>query len=554
MSDTGNGQPVAIYHVEPPRGDDGKVIGLAVAVETLLDAFFRHTTHEHFHCLAPDRSAFEDFRSRMARAGIDPARCDFTPFEDRAALERVGTIFRPDPNINRLVADRTGPDGHRGRAVCGLSHTMSSLQVMATMAVAVAEPLQPWDAIVCPSRAIRGVIQSLWESTGKAAGLPPAQLPIIPLGVDTRHFARNIDSGRRETQRAALGVGPDDVVLLFHGRLSYHNKAHPLPLLRAAERVAKTLDAPLHLVFYGYFTAESFRNDYETAAADFCDKARVHFIENTDPRFPDALWAGADIFVSLSDNIQESFGLTPIEAMASGLPVIASDWDGYRDTVRDGEDGFLVPTLAPPPGTGEELSRRYLAGDDVYGEYLAGASQSTAVDIEAVGTAIERLAGDADLRRRFGAAGRARAKAVFDWRHVISAYEELWAELSVRRRHDAEARPIATNAVTGPFELDPFRVFRDFPTHVLSPADELVLTTDGPTVLTSLLGHRMNMFLPVHLLAAEDLPRLLAALRAPVTVETLRGRWPEAESARVLRTLVWLVKLGIVRHRPAPNG
>ena len=52
---------------------------------------------------------------------------------------------------------------------------------------------------------------------------------------------------------------------------------------------------------------------------------------------------------SLSDNMQETFGLTPIEAMAAGLPSVVSDWDGYRDTVQHREHGFRIPTLAPPP-------------------------------------------------------------------------------------------------------------------------------------------------------------------------------------------------------------
>ena len=63
------------------------------------------------------------------------------------------------------------------------------------------------------------------------------------------------------------------------------------------------------------------------------------------------MWSAADVFTSLSDNIQESFGLTPIEAMASGLPVLVSDWDGYRDTVTHGAEGLVVPTVMPPAGS-----------------------------------------------------------------------------------------------------------------------------------------------------------------------------------------------------------
>src|SRR3546814_14623582 len=86
--------------------------------------------------------------------------------------------------------------------------------------------------------------------------------------------------------------------------------------------------------------------------------------------------------------------------MASGVPALVSDWDGYRDTVRDGEEGFLVPTLAPPPGAGAALADRFATGVDEYGRYLAAASQATAVDPEAAAIALERLVGDAGLRRR----------------------------------------------------------------------------------------------------------------------------------------------------------
>ena len=52
----------------------------------------------------------------------------------------------------------------------------------------------------------------------------------------------------------------------------------------------------------------------------------------------------ANIFVSLSDNIQETFGLTVIEAMAAELPCVVTDWNGYKDLVKDNETGYLIPT------------------------------------------------------------------------------------------------------------------------------------------------------------------------------------------------------------------
>ena len=55
-------------------------------------------------------------------------------------------------------------------------------------------------------------------------------------------------------------------------------------------------------------------------------------------------YSGADIFTFPIDNTQESFGLAPIEAMAAGLPVIASDWDGLRDTVSP-DVGIRMLTL-----------------------------------------------------------------------------------------------------------------------------------------------------------------------------------------------------------------
>ena len=117
--------------------------------------------------------------------------------------------------------------------------------------------------------------------------------------------------------------------------------------------------------------------------------------------------------------LQETFGQAPIEAMAAGLPVVVTDWDGCRDAVRHGEDGILVPTLMAPSGEAREGSLRQATSNIYYGTWLS--LTVAAEDFQA-------LAADPSLRRRMGAAGQARVKGTFDWAAVIPRYLALWRE------------------------------------------------------------------------------------------------------------------------------
>jgi glycosyltransferase involved in cell wall biosynthesis len=97
-------------------------------------------------------------------------------------------------------------------------------------------------------------------------------------------------------------------------------------------------------------------------------------------------------------SIFEAFPLPPIEAMAAGLPVVATAVGGTVESVRDGETGFLVER-----GDQDGLAR-----------------------------ALERLIADETLRADFGAAGRLRASELFSWDTVCDAFEAQLA--SARRR------------------------------------------------------------------------------------------------------------------------
>ena len=105
------------------------------------------------------------------------------------------------------------------------------------------------------------------------------------------------------------------------------------------------------LILCGWAARESITEAFKTGCAQFAPDIRVILVDGRDWRARRNCWAAADLFISLSDGIQETFGLTPIEAMAAGLPVVVSDWNGYKDTIRDGVDGFRIPTW--PPALGE---------------------------------------------------------------------------------------------------------------------------------------------------------------------------------------------------------
>src|SRR5437762_6888934 len=224
---------------------------------------------------------------------------------------------------------------------------------------------------------------------------------------------------------------------------------------------------------------------FHDGAAAHCPDVVCHFLDGREPDVRSGIWQAADIYTSLSDNLQETFGLSPIEGMAAGLPVVVSDWDGYRDTVRDGVDGFRVPTLMPPAPYGMELADRYDLPIDDYDHYIGFSSQLIAVDTGAAATAYAALIGDPELRRRMGHAAQSEARARFDWRVVVAQTQELCADLADRRRLLKESVPLRDHGVTTVASAhlprpDPFWIFAGYPSAMLQ-ADSIVSLIPGTT-------------------------------------------------------------------------
>ena len=125
-----------------------------------------------------------------------------------------------------------------------------------------------------------------------------------------------------------------------------------MPTFLGLEGAAKRSCWKVHLILFGQFPNSAIADAFRREAQMFAPSVSLIVLDGAMAANRDIAWSAADVFTSFSDNIQETFGLTPVEAMASGLPVVVSDWNGYKVRVRDGIDGYRVSTWAAPPGFG----------------------------------------------------------------------------------------------------------------------------------------------------------------------------------------------------------
>jgi len=546
------------------RGFDAgreRLTGLATASAGFLRAYVEYAEPGPVWLHPTDESTTaEGFRARFP---TDRAVEIVSRLETRR-LGTPGALFVPGPVLGPFAWRRRAL-GDSAYSLTGVTHTMSTARALDAVRDLLVAPTRPWDALICASRSIRdlvtGVLERhadhLAERTGAAAMAIPLQLPVIPLGVDMPEVdiagvdmpgtdIAGVAEADRRAFRAEHGLSDDAVAVLYLGRLSAHAKAHPLPMFRALGRAAARSPRPIVAVLAGWYHDDDTRRAFEATAATLAPTVRVIAVDARPPEVKRAVLAGTDMFLSLADNLQESFGLTPIEAMAAGLPCVVSDWDGYRDTVVDDVTGFRVPTALPPAGAGAELAWRRLLGIDDDSVFHALTCETVAVDTEAAAEAIARLADDPELRRRMGAAGRNRARSSFAWPTVIRAYEALWAELAERR---AEAGSPAGGVPS--VATDPFEAFAAFAT----PGGSLGLRIEPVAGLDAMAELARVAALPK---AVVD-PRLPHEARAVlerlgqqgtlmVGLDPPQGQMREMRAG--LRAAFWLAHAGIVRIVP----
>lgn len=211
-------------------------------------------------------------------------------------------------------------------------------------------------------------ISAAVETELQSAGIPEAKIARIPNAVDSLIF-RPADPEEKRGLRARLGFGAGDVLVTFTGRLVSY-KGLPL-LLRVWERVvADVPSARLVLIGAGGQDIHNCEDELRAFVRDRDLDDRVVFTGGVS-NVHEYLQA-SDVFIFPTEN--EAFGISLIEAMACGLPVVAASTGGVPDIVEHGVDGILVP---PSDEMATEAALRGLLSDPDKAAELGVAARRT---------------------------------------------------------------------------------------------------------------------------------------------------------------------------------
>jgi D-inositol-3-phosphate glycosyltransferase len=173
----------------------------------------------------------------------------------------------------------------------------------------------------------------------------PQKVTIIPCGFDRSEFAPM----SKELVRVALGLATDERVVLQLGRLVPRKGIDNA--IRGVARLDREHGVATRLLVVGGDTPEPDPvatpeiARLQAIAKDEGIEDRVTFVGRRGRELLKYYYSAADVFITTP--WYEPFGITPLEAMACGTPVVGSNVGGIKFTVRDGETGYLVPPNDP---------------------------------------------------------------------------------------------------------------------------------------------------------------------------------------------------------------
>jgi glycosyltransferase involved in cell wall biosynthesis len=456
-------------------------MGLPVANEDFIKALLTYGTYDEYEFFCPDAHIRTLFLKKIENCITDPVLASRIKASTQICLAdsikaRGYDIF----HLGSFVPQMAPLSAIRNRyaknqfPITGITHSLDSPFMVRLYDELFSSGIRSYDSIICTStsslQAISKVV-SFYKVHNAPSSFDEPRLAMIPLGIDNDFFVEYDKSSAKK----CFKIPETLTVALSVGRLSPFLKKDWTPILEYLGRmVANGLLRNFFLIIAG----GGEQNDKELLCSLIeHEKLQDHVmvIANFEPAMKVKLYQAADFYISLVDNYQETFGLSVLEAMAAGLPVIVSDFSGYRDMVRNGENGFLVDTVQSAIKPGFLMQNMGIISEPVAKFYNA---QNVAVDMEQFHKALLYLYDNSANRKRMGLNSRERAKE-YQWQKIIQQYEDYWEELMLESRVHCKTKENARKII-----------YQDYYSHIFSHFTTRILTENSIVSITD-FGRRL---------------------------------------------------------------
>jgi glycosyltransferase involved in cell wall biosynthesis len=184
-----------------------------------------------------------------------------------------------------------------------------------------------------------------------------AQVRLLPMPIKESDFYP-LDDASKQAFRATLGFNSEDRILLYSGRITLEKNVHSI--LRIFSVIQKLIPNTRLIIagrpdnnpsfLFGSYSININHILEKITTKLGIDQDKVRFIGHQEKTDLCGLYNIADAVINMTLNADENFGLSQVEAMACGAPVIGTNWGGLKDTIEDGETGYKVSTMLTASG------------------------------------------------------------------------------------------------------------------------------------------------------------------------------------------------------------
>jgi glycosyltransferase involved in cell wall biosynthesis len=447
----------------PPEGE--LKVGRSFANHNFIRALWRYGTFDEYHFFLHSPSHQKLFGEKhgpyLNSLPVSPRVKLFSRFDlTRMVREEEYTVFHQSDHIRTYNTLCHFRNSHGSFPVTSFIHSLSYPSFHGKYLEMMLGGASSNDAIICSSTSGKKVLTRMFEELTERCPLPSpgVKLEVIPFGLETE----DLDRLDRKECRQEQGFSDSETIGLCLGRFSEYDKMDLFPLLQAFQKVYQP-GLPWRLVLAGSVASVDYVRMIELWVKALGISEAVQIRRDLSEREKFSLYKASDFFISPSDNLQETFGITLLEAMAAGLPLIVSDFDGYRDlagidiarriTTRWGKLDLLAPEGFAPL-LDEAMLHRFLA-------------QSICVDIDELARALKEFFSQPGLCQEMGGKARRKFEEAYAAPVVVRQLEDLWFHL--KKNYSLTQRRSGVN----PAFPDFYRAFSHYCTEELSPATKV---------------------------------------------------------------------------------